>query len=208
MALKNYDDLNQIQLDALREIGNIGSGNAATALSVMLSRPVNIAVPKIKLLDLEEVTRELGGPEEMIVGSLLEISDEVNGIIMFLMQKSLATMTMGVLLGNELEDMSDAGLMEFSAISEVANILSASYITAISSLTGLKINLSPPTTCIDMAGAILSVPAIHYGTVSDKIIFIQDDFISDNQSASGQILMFPDVESLNRIMENLGIGNE
>ena len=175
MPLDSYDSLNDIQMDALREIGNIGSGNAASAISSMLDRPINITVPTISILDYNEVVENLGGPEQLLVALMLYMSGDVNGMIMFLLHKDFAHMTLNTLMGSDLEDFSEIEEMETSAI------------------------------CIDMAGAVLSVPAIHYANISDKIIFIEDEFSSDQDNAASHVLMVPDVESLNKIMQNLGI---
>lgn len=205
MALKNFDELNPIQMDVLREIGNIGSGNAATSLSAMLAKPVNIAVPKIKILDYNQVTEALGGPETMVVGLLLSLENDLSGMIMFLLQRDFAHMTLNSLLGTSLEDFSQVGDMEYSAMKEVANIMAGSYVNAVSSLTNLDIGISVPDICIDMVGAILSVPAIHYANISDKIIFIEDEFSSESERMVSHILMIPETESLAKMMANLGI---
>lgn len=205
MALKTYGDLNDMHLDVLREIGNIGSGNAATSLAGMLSKPVQIAVPKISVLDYEQVANALGGPETMIVGILLSMSEDVEGMLMFLLEKEFAHMALNTLLGQSLNSFSDIDEMGLSAIQEVANIMAASYVNAIATMTGLTINISVPDVCIDMAGAILSVPAIHYANISDRIIFIEDEFSSEEENAVSHILMIPDVDSLKKIMANLGI---
>lgn len=205
MPLNSYNDLNDIQMDVLREIGNIGSGNAATSLSNMLMRPVGINVPQIKILDYNQVVTALGGPETMIVGLLLSLSGDVTGMMMFLLQQDFAHMTLNALLGQAFHDFSEVDEMGYSAMTEVANIMAASYVNAVSTLTGLSINISVPDICIDMAGAILSVPAIHYANISDKIIFIEDEFNSQEENAISHILMIPDVESLQKIMTNLGI---
>lgn len=205
MALLNYDDLNDMQLDVLREIGNIGSGNAATALADMLTSPVNIGVPAVRILDYQQVTDELGGPETMMVGLLLSLSDDVNGMIMFLLQQDFAHMALNSLLGEEIRNFAEIDEMGYSAIKEVANIMAASYVNAISQMSGLTINLSPPDMCIDMLGAMLSVPAIHYANISDKIILIQNDFDNTAQRAPSHVLMIPEVDSLQKILTSLGI---
>lgn len=205
MPLNDYTDLNDMQMDVLREIGNIGSGNAATSLSEMLMRPVDIAVPKINILDYNQVTQALGGPEEMIVGLLLSLSGDVSGMMMFLLQKEFAHMTLNALLGESFNEFGQVGELGYSAMKEVSNIMAASYVNAISTMSGLTINISVPDMCIDMAGAISSVPAIHYANISDKIIFIEDEFKSNEENAISHILMIPDVDSLQKIMTSLGI---
>lgn len=205
MALTNFTDLNEMQLDALREIGNIGSGNAASALSSMLDRPVDIAVPKIKILDYDAVTEQLGGPEQLLVGLLFSLEGDVSGMIMFLLQKEFAHMVLNTLLGTTLEENGEVDEMSESAIQEVGNIMAASYINAMAELTGLSINLSVPSLCIDMAGSILSVPAIYYANISDKIILIEDEFNRTSDAAQSHVLLIPEVESLQKIMQSLGL---
>ncbi|MEG0838957.1 MAG: chemotaxis protein CheC [Hydrogenoanaerobacterium sp.] len=205
MPISDYSELNSMHLDVLREIGNIGTGNAATSLASMLSKPVNIQVPKINILDYTEVTNELGGPEQMIVGMLLALSDDVTGMMMFLLQQDFAHMVLNALLGESFTNFSEVGEMGISALKEIGNIMAASYVNAISQLTNMEINISVPDICIDMAGAILSVPAIHFANISDKIIFIEDEFNSGEENAISNILLIPEVDSLQKIMKNLGI---
>lgn len=205
MALKNYDDLSAMQLDALCEIGNIGSGNAASSLSMMLDRPVDIAVPKIKILDYDEVVNCLGGPEKLLVGLILFLDGDVTGMMMFLLHKEFAHMVLNTLMGTSLAETGEVDEMSESAIREVGNIMAASYVNAMSELTGLRIDLSVPSLSIDMAGAILSVPAIYYANISDKIIFIEDEFNHSSDHAASQILLIPEVESLQKIMSSLGL---
>ena len=205
MALNDYSELNSMQLDVLREIGNIGTGNAATSLSSMLCKPVNIQVPRINILDYNEVAKQLGGPENMIVGMLLALSGDVTGMMMFLLERDFAHMVLNALLGQSFNDFNEVDEMSISALKEIANIMAASYVNAISQLTGMMIDISVPDICIDMAGAILSVPAIHFANVSDKIIFIQDEFDGGDERVKSHILLIPDVSSLSTMMTNLGI---
>lgn len=204
MTLNDYGDLNEMQLDALREIGNIGSGNAATALSQMLERPVNIAVPQITVLDYETVTEKLGGPEELMIGLLLTISGDLTGMIMFLLQKEFANMILSDLVG-DIGSFDEDDEMGCSAVMEVGNIMAASYINAIASLTGLRIELSPPSFCMDMVGAILSVPTIYYADISDKILFIEDEFNNTVDHAASHVLLIPEVDALQKMMTSLGL---
>lgn len=205
MALNTYDDLNDIHIDVLREIGNISSGDAASALASMLARQVSISVPIVRILDYEQVVGELGGPEQMIVGLLLSLEGDVKGMIMFLLHQNFANMTLSALMGADVPEDAEMDEMAYSAIQEVANIMAASFVNAISEMTGLTINITVPSMCVDMLGAILSVPAIHYANISDKIVFIQDEFSSQDLHAPNHVLLIPDVESLGKIMTNLGI---
>lgn len=205
MALNDYSDLNAMHLDVLREIGNIGTGNAATSLASMLQKPVNISVPTINVLDYEKVAEELGGPETMIVGIMLTISGEVSGMMMFLLEKDFAHAIVNDLLGGCFNGFHEIDELSISALKEIGNIMAASYVNAIAQLTGLTIDISVPSMTVDMAGAILSVPAIYFADISDKVIFIQDEFNGDAENMTSHILLIPTADSLQRIMRNLGV---
>ena len=206
MPFETFDKLNDMHIDALREIGNIGSGNAASALSTMLCCPVNISVPTVQVLDYNDAVEQMGGPEQMIVGSLISLEGDVQGMILFLLQKNFSSMMIKTLLcAEEAPEMESIDEMGYSVIQEVANIMAASYLNAIGSLTGLTIGMSTPSLCIDMLGAILSVPAIYYANISDKIIYIQDEFSGHDFRAPSHILLIPDMESLKNIMGKLGL---
>ncbi len=205
MAIKNYDELNPMQLDVLREIGNIGSGNAASSLSEMLCQPIDISVPIVRILDCEQVVESLGGPEVLQVGLMFALSGDVTGMIMFLLNQEFAHMLLSTLVGTDLSETGQVDAMGESAIREVGNIMAASYVNAMSALTNLTIDISVPDLCIDMAGSILSVPAIYYANISDKIIFIEDRFGNEAATSESHILMIPEVESLEKIMTNLGL---
>lgn len=205
MALQNYNELNDMHIDALREIGNIGSGNAASSLAMLLSDQIDVAVPVVRILDYEQVMEQLGGPEQMIVGLLICLGGDVEGMIMFLLHQNFANSLLGTMLGEEPPSMGEMSEMDYSALQEVANIMAASYVNAIAELTGFTINLSVPSMCVDMLGAILSAPAINYANISDKIIFIEDKFNGKDINAPNHILLIPDMESLDKIMTSLGI---
>ena len=194
-----------MHMDALREIGNIGSGNAASALSAMLSCPLSISVPTVRILDYSEVADDMGGPEQMIVGTLIFLEGDVQGMILFLLQEGFASMTLEALLGEPVGDLGQIGEMGQSALQEVSNIMAASYLNAIASLTGMTITISTPSLCTDMLGAILNVPAIYYANISDKIIYIEDELRGENLCAPNHILLIPDTGSLEKIITRLGL---
>ena len=204
MALQSYDDMNDLHMDALREIGNIGSGNAASALADMLATPVNISVPAVRIMEFTEVIEALGGPEEMIVGLLLNLEGDIEGMIMFLLHQNFANELLKNLLGVD-DALGEMGEMGYSALQEIGNIMAASYVNALAAMTGLNINISVPSLSVDMLGAILSVPAIYYANISDKMIFIEDEFSNETLTAPNHVLMIPDVISLKKIMMNLGL---
>ena len=207
MTINDYGDLNSLHIDMLREIANIGTGNAATSLAAMLQRTINITVPKISFLDYNEVTESVGGPEALMVGMMLTLDRDITGMMMFLMKEEFSHMVLNSLLGQSFTSFTDVDEMGLSAMQEIGNIMAGSYVNAISQITGLTIEISPPDICIDMIGSILSVPAIHFANISDKVIFIEDEFGGDSSSNEvSNILLIPDVDSLEKIIEKLGAG--
>lgn len=201
----NYEELNDEQLDVLREIGNIGAGNAATALATILDDRVEITLPKVKVIDFDSAVNSLGGSEAMTVGVLVNFSGEANGMIMFLLNMEDAKGITDVIVGDLDEDNNDLSELKLSAIKEIGNILSSSYINSISTLTGIAIDISIPYVAIDMAGAIMSVPMIEFGTLGDKVMFIEENFIGEQHHLKSSIILFAEIDTLKLIMERLGI---
>ncbi len=204
-GIKKYDEMTPIQLDALKEIGNIGAGNAAASFSDMLGKDVTVGIPDVRLLDYDIVVDELGGPEEVLVGLHFSLKDDVNGMMMFLIQKDFVKAVLADLTGHDLGEEEDLDEMDESALREVGNIMAASYVNAIADLTGLRIDISTPSLCFDMVGAILSAPTIYYANISDKILFIEGSMNDASTKGKSHVLLIPEIDSLNRIMESLGL---
>ena len=189
--------------DVLKEIGNIGAGNATTALAQMLQCKVDMKVPQVKLLDFNEVGMLMGGEEQIMAGIYLCVEGDITGSIMFLLKKDAAKHLVSKLMGMDLpgEDLDEIGT---SALKEIGNIITGAYLNSLSTLTNLKIYPSVPDLTIDMAGAILSVPAIEFGTLGDKILLIQPQF-TDDCELDGFFILVPDLESYGKILGALGI---
>ena len=202
---KYISNLNDTHIDVLREIGNIGSGNAANALSAMLNRRVDMNLPTVRILEMQELAELLGGPEQQVVGILFTIHDEFQGMMMFLTEKEFAHLVLNVLLNKKFEKFEDLEEIDISAITEVGNIMVSAYMGAISTLTNLKIGLSPPSIAIDMVGALLNVPAVEVEKFGDKALFIQDGFIDGNNRVESYLLLIPEVGYLKKIFQILGL---
>ncbi|MDD6627356.1 MAG: chemotaxis protein CheC [Lachnospiraceae bacterium] len=190
--------------DVLKEIGNIGAGNATTALAQMMQCKVDMAVPQVKLLEFKELGEIMGGEELIMAGIYLGIEGDITGSIMFLLEKQAARHLVSKLMGmaSEGEEFTE---MEFSALKEVANIITGAYLNSLSGLTNLCIYPSVPDLCVDMAGAILSVPAIEFGALGDKMLLIQTQFF-DEMILDGYFILIPDLESYGKILSALGLG--
>jgi chemotaxis protein CheC len=191
-------------MDVLKEIGNIGAGNATTAIASMINTRINMNVPKIELMDVSELGTAICPEEEVIVGIFLEVSHDISGSMMFLMRMDSAHYLADKLLGGESEQAESFNEMELSALKEIGNIIAASYLTALSNLTNLTIVPSIPYISVDMAGAILSVPAIMFGQYGDNALLIETEF-GDDTMINGYFILMPDQESYSKILSSLGI---
>ncbi len=191
--------------DVLREIGNIGAGNAMTALSQMLQCKVDMKVPQVKLLEFKDVGALMGGEEQIMVGIYLAVEGDITGSIMFLVkQDSAKHLVNKIMMGMGGSEGPGLNEMELSAMKEVSNIITGAYLNSLSALTNLKIYPSPPELAVDMAGAILSVPAIEFGAIGDKILLIQSQFYDDTM-IDGYFILIPDLESYAKILRSLGM---
>lgn len=204
MAKVDLNNMEGVYFDVLREIGNIGAGNATTALAQLLNTKVDMHVPKVSLLDFKEVGSAMGGEEQIMAGIYLEVEGDISGSIMFLLEQSSAKVLVGKLMGIEISEDEEFNDMEISALKEIGNIITGSYLSSLSMLTNLKIIASIPDISIDMAGAILSVPAIEFGEMGDKMLFIATEF-TDDVKLEGYFILVPDLESYDKILTSLGM---
>lgn len=198
------DKFNVVLLDVLKELGNIGSGNAATALATMINKKVDMDVPQVKILEFKDLAESLGDIEKPLVGIYFEMDGDIKGKIMFTLDLDSATNLVNMLFGRT-DTRDEIDEMDRSALSEVGNILSASYINSLSLLTGLKLTISVPSICIDMAGAILSVPAIQFGHTGDHVIFIETQFEENERAINGDLFLIPEIDSFDKILKSLGV---
>lgn len=206
----DFNKLDNFQIDVLKEIGNIGAGNAATALAKMLRRKVDMDVPKVKVLKFQEVSEILGGADIPVVGLLLRVMGDIKGSIMFILENEAARIWVNILMGKpqtEKKGYLNFDEIEVSALKEIANILSGSYLSALSSLTGLNILPSVPELAIDMAGAILSVPAIEFGKIGDSVLYIETEYLEGDTRVVGDFFLVPDFDSYDVLLKALGVIN-
>ena len=197
------DEMSNEYFDVLRELGNIGAGNATTALAQMMQCKVDMAVPKVQLLEFRELGEAMVGEETVMAGIYLGIEGDIKGSIMFLLEKAAAKHLVGKLMGMESEG-EEFSEMEFSALKEVGNIITGSCLNSLSSITNLAIYPSVPDLTVDMAGAILSVPAIEFAALGDRMLMIQTQFF-DEMVLDGYFILIPDLDSYGRMLAALGI---
>mgnify|MGYP000155939664 FL=1 len=205
MVALDFSTLNSFHIDVLKEIGNIGAGNAATALAKILDKRVDMKVPQVRVMNFSEISNMLGGAEIEVVGILLEVEGDINGNIMFILDLESSRLLVNFLMGRPSKTDLEYDEITLSALKEIGNILAGSYLSALSNLTNLKIKSSVPGLAIDMAGAILSVPAIEFGKTSDVVLYIENEFTDGCNSVKGNLFLIPDTESCNRLLQALGV---
>lgn len=205
MEIKSYDQLTSMEIDTLREIGSIGTGNAAAALSVMLGRNVRITLPEVRIMGYNEAIEWIGGPEAITAGVMVGISGQMNGIMLAVESIEFVNLALSSMLSEEIRDYEDLKDLERSALIEIGNIMISTFINALSGLADISVNLTVPSLSVDMQGAILTVPMAEYGGQSDYLMTIGGNFMCDNQEVPCRLLLSPDVRSLNFLLRKLGV---
>lgn len=200
-----FDSFQAFEMDVLKEVGNIGAGNAATALSKLLNKPVDMAVPKVSLLPFEEVADRVGGAEQIVIAVFLRVEGEAPGNMFFIIEEPAARRMLNQLMSIKHEESEGYSEMELSALCEIGNILAGSYLSSLADFTRLPMAPSVPSITIDMAGAILSYGLMQYGEMGDSAMLIETTFIEDQQSLEGHFFLIPDPDSFTKIFKALGV---
>ena len=205
MAIEKFEDLGAMEIDVLTEVGNIGAGNAMTALSSMIGQMVDIEVPAVNILGFQEAIDYAGGPEKTVVGIIVPIKDDIEGEILFLLENDIVELVVSTFFGTTDIDLLNLSPEMTSALTELGNIMAASYVNAIAELTGMKIEVEIPMLSVDMLGAIMSVPAAQMGELSDKLLYIDNLMVIDKVSVKSKMMLLPTVESLDKLLRSLGV---
>lgn len=198
--------MDSVQFDVLKELGNIGAGNATTALAKLINAKIDMKVPKVELLGFSDIAKVMGSEETVMVGILLMLEGDVNGMMMFLLEVESARNLVGKLMGietNSDDEGKEFDSIQLSALNEIGNIITGAYLSALSDLTRLKIISSVPSLQIDMA-AILSIPAIEFSKIGDKVLLIETRF-DDETAIDGYFILIPELESYDVILNSLGV---
>lgn len=197
--------LSGYQIEVLREIGNIGSGHAATALAKMLQRRINMDLPKVRIIPLQEASELIGPEDSVVVAVHMELKGDVKGSFIFVLEYEMALKLANLLLRKPINTQNELDDLSISAIRETGNILTSSYISAISALTNLKMSVTIPEIIIDMAGAVISVPAIEYAQYGENMLYIEADFFDGGEKIGGKMLLVPEMNSYAKLLTSLGV---
>ncbi len=202
MTIK-LDSLSLEQLDALKELGNIGAGNAATALSQILNKKVDMSVPRVKVYPIEEIPELFGGSENIVAGVLLRMFGDMQGSLMFLLDEEGAFKLLDMMMVTGIDHVTDE--ISMSALMEVGNIISSSYLNSLSFFSNLTIVPSTPAFAYDMAGAILGTILYEVSEMSDQVLLIETDFLGNGESIRGHFFVLPDLPSLGSLLKSVGV---
>ena len=205
--IKNFEQLTSLEIDPLREIGSIGTGNAATALSQMLGKEVRITMPEVRIMGYNEAIEWIGGPEAVTAGVLVKMSGDVGGIMLSVQKLELINFILETMLDQGIQSYEELQELQQSALIEVGNIMISAFVTALSGLAGININLTVPAFAVDMQGAILTVPMAEYGGMSDYLMTIGGNFVCNGQEIPSHLLLSPDLRSLDFLLRKLGVSD-
>lgn len=202
--MEQLKNLTYLNLDSLREAGNIGAGNAVTALSELLHRPVDMSIAEVRIKGIDELAYALGDEEEYITAMIIEVEGDIKGMLILALETQSAHQLVTSLLDKQLGQEEAFDELGTSVLCETGNILAGSYLSALSSLTNMSLNASVPQMAMDMAGAILSYPAIQFMKEDNTMMFIETRFVDKDKLLDGIYLLILDTGSFEKMTDELG----
>ena len=201
--MEDVRDLKESQLDAMREVANIGAGHAATALSQMTNRKIMITVPRVNVRPLEDACDMIGSPDDVVAAVLMHMMGDLTGRALLLFPEPAAQVLCDFLLRRPLGTTGSFGVMEQSALKEAGNILGSAYLNALSDFMGMMLVPSVPSLVIDLSGAILTTAHLNFGQERDFAFCVETSFRIEGtaESLGGHFLLLPDLASLRSIFD-------
>jgi chemotaxis protein CheC len=206
LLMQDVTNLTRTQLDALREIGNIGSGNAASALAQFLNRKIDMAVPSASIMDFKAIPAIIGGPDKTVMGIFLKVMGEISGRFLLLIPEKTSLKLLHTLIpGCEIDTPLKMGELESSCMREVGNILAGAFLNALSVITQTPMLNSLPSMTYDMAGAMIDSIVADMASISDKVLMIETSFIESEEDLRIHIFLLPDPASLQLLLKKIGV---
>lgn len=204
------NDIDSIKLDVLREIGNIGAGHAATSLSKLLNKKIDMKVPDVQIVTFDEMMEMAGGADNIVAGVFLRIEGDVPGSMFFILPLEQATKFVQDMIGDTSVNFAlPYDELSISALQELGNILSGSYLSSLSDFTQLSLYPSVPALAIDMVGAIVTYGLVEHSQVSDYAIVINTELngedIKLSDTVNGHFFLLPDPDSFSTLFQSLGV---
>ena len=205
MGFNNLHELDAMHLDVLREIGNIGSGNAATSLSSMLNTTVEIEVPTISLINYENVSQYLGGKDNEVIGLALGLEADIEGVMLHVVQPRFASRIVNTFYPKEIETLEDINEMDLSAVKETSNITTAAYVNSMASMTNTFINITPPIEYLDTVENVLKHASNRFDAIGNQVIYIDENLYIGNTQIKSSMILILQIDSLKLLFDKLGI---
>ncbi|MDD7641394.1 MAG: chemotaxis protein CheC [bacterium] len=205
MGFTNLNELDAMHLDVLREIGNIGSGNAATSLSSMLNTTVDIEVPTISLINYDNVSQYLGGKDREVIGLALGLEADIDGVMLHVVQPQFASRIINAFYPKEINTLADINEMDLSAVKETSNITTAAYVNSLAALTNMFINITPPVDYLDTVENVLKHASNRFDSIGNQVIYIDENLYIGGTEIKSSMILILQMESLKKLFDKLGI---
>ena len=200
-----YDKLNDLQLDVMREIGNIGSGNACTALSVLLGTAIDMSVPHVMLLGYESTTEYLGGEDNVVIGLRIKITGDLDGMMLHVVEKRFAQRIINTFYAKEIDNIANLDEMDSSVLNEMANITSGAYANSIATLTSLFVNIGTPNQIPGKVSEIMKLPLTEFVKPGEQVLVVDEVFTIDDEHISSNMILALESDSLEKLFARLGV---
>lgn len=205
MGFTNLNELDAMHLDVLREIGNIGSGNAATSLSSMLNTTVDIEVPTISLINYDNVSQYLGGKDREVIGLALGLEADIDGVMLHVVQPQFASRTINAFYPKEINTLEDINEMDLSAVKETSNITTAAYVNSLAALTNMFINITPPVDYLNTVENVLKLASNRFDSIGNQVIYIDENLYIGSTEIKSSMILILQMESLKKLFDKLGL---
>lgn len=196
--------LDPAQLDAMREIANIGGGHAATALSQMTDRIIMIDVPEVSIIRLEDVGTVTGEADDVVAAVMMKVLGDVTGRTVQIFPADSAIRLIGIMTGDRIAEFpADFDERHQETLKEIGNIIVGAYLNALSDFMGLLLIMSVPAIAIDMAGAVMTTSYLNFGEEQDYVLCVNTAMILGDERIRGHFLLIPDAASLQVMLREM-----
>ncbi len=196
-------DLNDMEMDALKEVGNVGVGNAATALSKILNKKIDINIPETTFIPITEFSSELGGAEKIVTGIYLKMEGDLDGETIFLFSQESAMRLVDLMMGQEPGTTKTMGEMEISAFKEMSNIFSGAYLSALANMVGMSIFPGIPHISSDMLQSIIDMVLITIANYANNVLCVKTKISIENKAVEGEFVMIFNASSLKKLIDTI-----
>lgn len=200
----SYDEFNDLQLDVMREIGNIGAGNACTALSVLMGTPIDMSVPSVRLIKYDDVKNSLN-TDDIVLGIKVKVTDDLDGMMIHIVSKAFAEKIINTFYEKKLDSLDMLDEMDASVLNEMANITSGAYANSLATLTNMTVNIGTPDRVLGSIESIMVIPLEEFTTPGQQLLIIDEEFIINENHITSNMILALEQDSLKKLFEKLGV---